>query len=83
MLKTALGDNAMERTQTFEWFSQFKRRETSVEDSDRSGRPPTGRTDENVEDVRKIVNEDRRNTTTEIASRLSPSYGTCQLILRT
>jgi hypothetical protein len=25
MLKTAFGDNAMERTQTFEWFSRFKR----------------------------------------------------------
>jgi hypothetical protein len=25
MLKTALGDNAMGRTQTFEWFSRFKR----------------------------------------------------------
>jgi hypothetical protein len=25
MLKTVFGDNAMGRTQTFEWFSQFKR----------------------------------------------------------
>jgi hypothetical protein len=49
MLKTAFGDNAMGRTQTFEWFSQFKRGETSVEDSERSGRPSVGRTDENVE----------------------------------
>jgi hypothetical protein len=31
MIKTAFGDNAMGRTQTFEWFSRFKRRETSVE----------------------------------------------------
>jgi hypothetical protein len=64
MLKTAFGDNAMGRTQTFEWFSRFKRGETSVEDSERLGRPSTGRTDENVENVRKIVNEDRRNTIT-------------------
>jgi hypothetical protein len=26
MLKTAFGDNAMGRTQTFEWFSRFKHR---------------------------------------------------------
>jgi hypothetical protein len=26
MLKTALGDNAVGRTQTFEWFSRLKRR---------------------------------------------------------
>jgi hypothetical protein len=81
MLKTAFGDNAMGRTQTFEWFSRFKHGETSVEDCDRLGRPSTGRTDENVENVRKIVYEDRRNTITEIADRLGLSSGTCQRIL--
>jgi hypothetical protein len=83
MLKTAFGDNAMGRIQTFEWFSRVKHGETSVEDSECSGRPSTGRTDENVENVRKIVNEDRRNTITEITGRLGPSYGTWQRILRT
>jgi hypothetical protein len=78
MLKTAFGDNAMGRTQTFEWFSQFKLGETSVEDSERSGR-----TNETAENVRKIVNEDRRNTITEISGRLGLSYGTWQRILRT
>jgi hypothetical protein len=29
MLKTAFGDDAMGRTQTFEWFSRFKLGETS------------------------------------------------------
>jgi predicted transcriptional regulator len=81
MLKTAFGDNAMGRTQAFEWFSRFKRGETSVEDSERSGRPSTCRTEKNVENVRKIVNEHGRNTITEIAGRLGLSYGTCQRIL--
>jgi hypothetical protein len=67
MLKTALGDNAMGRTQTGEWFSRFKRGENSVEHSERSDHPSTGRTDKNVENVRKIFNEDGRNTITEIA----------------
>jgi hypothetical protein len=64
MFRKAFGDNAKGRTQTFEWVSQFKRWETSVEDSECSGRPSTGRTEENVENVRKIVNADRRNTIT-------------------
>jgi hypothetical protein len=81
MLRTAFGNDAMGRTQTFEWFSRFKRGDTSVEDSERSHRSSTGRTDENVENVRKIVNEDRRNAITEIAGRLGLSYGTCQRIL--
>jgi hypothetical protein len=81
MLKTAFGDSAMGRTQTCERFFRFKSGETSVKDYERSGRPSTGRTDENVENVRRIFNEDRRNTITEIASRLDLSYGTCQCIL--
>jgi hypothetical protein len=81
MLKTVFGNSAMGRIQTFEWFSRFKHGETSVEDSERSGRPSTGRTDENVEDVRKIVNEDRRNISVETAGRLGLSYGTWQRIL--
>jgi hypothetical protein len=75
MLKRAFGDNAMGRT-TFEWVSRFKRVETSVEDSEFSGRPSTGRTDGNVENVPKIVNEDRRNIITETAGRLCLSCGT-------
>jgi hypothetical protein len=70
MLKTTFGDNAIGGTQIFEWFCRFKRGETSVEDL---GSPSTSHTDENAENVRKIVNEDRRNTITEIAGRLGPS----------
>jgi hypothetical protein len=33
MLKTAFGDNVMGRTQILQWFSRFKRGETSVEGS--------------------------------------------------
>jgi hypothetical protein len=43
---------------TFEWFYQFKHGETSV-DSEHSGCPLTGHTDENVENVHKIINEDQ------------------------
>jgi hypothetical protein len=62
-------------------FSQVKRGEALVEDSDHSGHPLTGRTGENVENVRKIFNEDRRNTIMEIAGRLGLLYGTFQHIL--
>jgi hypothetical protein len=78
VLKTAFVDNAVGRTQTSERFSRFKRGETSDEDSERSGRPSTSRTDENLANVRKIDNQDRRDTITEIAGRLGLSYGTCQ-----
>jgi hypothetical protein len=82
MFKPAFGDNVMGRKRTFEWFCLFKHGESSVEDSERSGRPSTGRTDKSVENVHKIFNEDRWNTITEIAGRLGLSYGTYQRILR-
>jgi hypothetical protein len=69
MLKTAFGDNAMGRTQTSEWFSRFKRGETSAEDSGRSDCPSTGPTDENVENVRK---KKKKSTKTE-----EHHYGDC------
>jgi hypothetical protein len=37
MLKTAFDGNAMGRTQTFEWFPQYKRGETSVEHQEHFG----------------------------------------------
>ena len=39
MLKTAFGEQAMVRSQTFQWFSQFKAGRTSTDDDERSGRP--------------------------------------------
>jgi hypothetical protein len=47
MLKIALGEEAMCRTQTYEWWKRFKEGRTSVDDDPRSGRPPTSKTDDN------------------------------------
>ena len=43
MSKTAFGDNTMEITQMFKWFSQFKNVETSVGGCRRARRPTTSR----------------------------------------
>ncbi|PNF41442.1 hypothetical protein B7P43_G13789 [Cryptotermes secundus] len=66
MLKTAYKDDAMGKTQVFEWFSHFKNGEMSIDDKPRSGRPSTARTHENVEKIREIIKEDRRRTIEEI-----------------
>jgi hypothetical protein len=59
MLKTAFSDNGMGRTQTFEWFSRFKRGQDLVEDCEHSDCPSTGCTDKNVDEVRKTVNKEQ------------------------
>jgi hypothetical protein len=51
MLKEAFGDNALGLTQTYEWFKRFKNERMPVDDDERSGRPLTGTTTENVAKV--------------------------------
>ena len=48
MLKIAFGEEAMYKTQTYEWWKRFKEGRTSVDDDPRSGRPSTSKTDDNV-----------------------------------
>ncbi|PNF37843.1 hypothetical protein B7P43_G08374 [Cryptotermes secundus] len=59
MLKTAYKDDAMRKTEVFEWFSRFKNGEMSIDDKPRSGRPSTTRTHKNVEKIREIIKKDR------------------------
>jgi hypothetical protein len=55
----AFADNAMGRTQVFEWFYRFKSGETSVEYCEFSGHLSTRRTEENIKKDGKIINEGR------------------------
>jgi hypothetical protein len=49
MLKETLGDNALGMNLTYAWFKRFQKGRMSVDDDDeRSGRPSTGNTTENV-----------------------------------
>jgi len=50
-----------------EWLFKFKRSVTSVEDSERSGCPSTGKTDEDVEQVKELLLKNRRNTIHSVA----------------
>ena len=58
MLNEAFGDNAVGQMQTYKWFKCFKNGRMSVEDEERSGRPSTGTTTENVEKVWQVILED-------------------------
>jgi len=81
MLQKAFKEEALSRTQVFEWFARFKRGEMNVEDHPHSGRPSTSRTDENVEKIREKINEDRQYTTDEISEATGVSWSSCQRIL--
>ena len=77
MLKTAFGEQAMGRSQTFQWFSRFKAGRTSTDDDERSGRLVSSSTPEMIEWVRQIIREDRRRTIDEVSMLVGISHGTC------
>jgi len=81
MLQKAFKEEALSRTQVFEWFARFKRGEMSDEDHHHSGRSSTSRTDKNVEKIREKINEDRRYTIDEISEATVVSWSSCQRIL--
>jgi hypothetical protein len=78
MLKTYFGNNDKGRTQTFEWISRFKRRETLAEDCEHSGHPFTGRTEKDVKKVHKIVSKDQQITISDTSDILGLLYEECQ-----
>jgi transposase len=60
MLREAFEEHSLSRTAVSEWHSRFKAGLASVEDDERSGRPSTSKTAENVEKIREHIHEDRR-----------------------
>jgi transposase len=80
-LQKAYGDEVLSQAQVFRWHKMFKEGREHVEDEQRSGRPSTSRTDENVERVRILVDKDRRVTVRFIANELELNKNTVNQIL--
>jgi hypothetical protein len=81
MLKIAFGEEAMCRTQTYEWWKRFKEGLTLVDDDPHSGRPSTSKTDDNVAKVCEVIHSNRCLTVREVAEELSISKTVCHEIL--
>jgi hypothetical protein len=81
MLQEAFGDNAMSQSKTFLWYKRFKEGRTSVDDDERSGRPSTSTTPENIANVREAILADRRRTIHDVCEIVRLSYGTVKRIL--
>ena len=81
LLQQAYSEDAMGRTQVFDWFRRFKEGRTSVESVPRSGRPSTSRNEEMIAKVRTVVRNNRRLTVREMADDCGVSVGSCDAIL--
>jgi len=80
MLKTAFGEQAMGRSQTFQWFSRFKAGRTSIDDDKHSGQQVSSSMPEMNERVRQIIHVDRRRTIDEVSMLVGISLRTCHNI---
>jgi hypothetical protein len=81
ILHEAFGEHSLCWTAVFEWHSCFKACRVSDEDQERSGRPSTSKTTENVEKIQELILQDCSRTIHELADTVGISYGVCQEIL--
>ena len=80
-LMNAFGAQAPSRATVYNWFAEFRRHRETLQDAERSGRPCSATTEENVTAVQKLVEDDARITTAFIAAQLQISVGTVSTIL--
>ena len=71
LIQKTYGDAALSRTTIFEWHKRFREGRESVKDDERSGRPPTSRTDDNIAAVDKMFKEERNVTSQLVPDTLS------------
>jgi len=71
MLKIAFREEAMCRTQTYEWWKCFKEGQTSVDDDPCLVRPSMSKTDNNIAKVHELIRSNHHLTVREVAEEVS------------
>ena len=81
-LNTIFGDEAPTLRTVQRWSKCFREdREEEVEDEERTGRPITETTSENIEQDRDLINDDFYVTIDELEAQSDLSHGTVQRII--
>jgi len=81
ILVQVYGDNAMKKTAVYRWVKRFYKGRGSVTDEERSGRPATSRTEENIANIRQIVRDNHWLTVRSIAEQVNIDRETVRKIL--
>ncbi|KAG5341761.1 SETMR methyltransferase, partial [Acromyrmex charruanus] len=79
-LTVAYGEATLDRSNVYRWYKMFSEGREDVNDEERAGRLSTSTTDENIDEVKKIVLANRRITVREVAEDLNISIGSCHSI---
>ena len=77
-----LGESAHSYATVKNWFAEFKRGPTSIQDGPRSGRPKTVTTPEIIAKVHDMVLDDRRVKVREICNAIGISNDRVHFILQ-
>ena len=80
MLVKAYGDAAMKRTALHKWYWRYENGYESVMDDQRSGRP-TSITSQKVQEIKELLDKDRRITFREVSQWVDCSVGTVHTII--
>ena len=80
MLTVAFGVSTMTRTQIQLQHNRFREGREDVNDDARSGRRSTSTTDENIEAMNKMILDNCRITTKEVADDVGIAFGSFQAI---
>jgi histone-lysine N-methyltransferase SETMAR len=80
-LKNAFGDEAPSRSTVESWYFRFSTGDFNLADEERVGRPVTATGDENIDAVKKLVEEDPHITYEKIEETLGIASGSVQTIL--
>uniref|UniRef100_A0A672I955 Mos1 transposase HTH domain-containing protein n=1 Tax=Salarias fasciatus TaxID=181472 RepID=A0A672I955_SALFA len=81
LLQQAYKDDALGKTQVYEWFGWFKKDQMSIEGQPKSGRPSTSRTAAVVREIEVAVMADRRRSIEEVADLTGISWSSYQRII--
>jgi histone-lysine N-methyltransferase SETMAR len=80
-LQVVYGESAPKQSTVYKWMKRFQGGQEALGDEDRSGRPSSSTSEENVIAVESLLAEDRRISVREIAHTLDISIGSAQSIL--
>lgn len=80
-LNTTLGDQGPSHATVTRWYREFRNGRVDFQDDPRSGRPPTAVTEENVDAVRNLVEDDPRITESMISTHLNIGSAAVDTIL--
>lgn len=82
MLSQVYGEDTLSRSTLYEWSGRFREGREAVNDDAREGRPKTARAPLVATKIKSTINEDRRQTLRDVASKINISHESVRTVLK-